>query len=217
MHSPIQNTNYYIEVGDASKEAGRGLGQRGWYEFASNFCKNNTVLDVGCGLGDGLDILAKSAQKATGIDLDERLKKENVEIISIKDIDDNAVDVVVCIDVIEHVIEDYDFVKDLVRVARNRVCVSTPNWTASHCTWKYHIREYTPAQLIALFSDYGKVTLFKGTPSGSEVYDIKNLTAFLLFNSLRISPLSAFLAKCLNYILPKHMKINSHLFLVLDL
>lgn len=73
-HSPIQNSAY-ITVGDESVISGRGLGQRKWYEYASNLCENQTVLDVGCGLGDGIEILDKKAIKATGIDLDPRLKK----------------------------------------------------------------------------------------------------------------------------------------------
>jgi len=60
-------------------------------------------------------------------------------------------DTVVCIDVIEHIEKDLTFVKDLMRVARRQVLVSTPNWTASRCHWPYHVREYTPAELVGLF------------------------------------------------------------------
>ncbi|MGY6274691.1 class I SAM-dependent methyltransferase [Methylomonas sp. MgM2] len=204
-------------MGDETVHSGRGLGQRRWYEFASNFCENKTVLDVGCGLGDGIDILKKKAKKVTGIDLDPRLKKENIEIIDLKEVNDDYVDVIVCIDVIEHVLEDYEFAKNLVRVAKNRVCVSTPNWSVTRCAWKYHIREYTPAQLLDIFSCYGKITLFKGHSNGSEIYEVKNLKHFLLFNHFRASKWTDFLARCFNFVLPKHMKIYSHLFLVLDM
>ena len=61
--SRIQNSNYKT-CGDHSVEAGRGTsGQIGWYVLASKFCKNQSVVDVGCGLGKGLEILCKVSKK----------------------------------------------------------------------------------------------------------------------------------------------------------
>ena len=45
------------ECGDEDVTAGRGPGQLPWYEFALRFVKGKSVLDAGCGLGKGMDIL----------------------------------------------------------------------------------------------------------------------------------------------------------------
>lgn len=79
--------------------------------------------------------------------MDERLRKPNVEFSDIKDVESKSVGVRTCIDVIEHVEENLDFALELVRVARQDVLVSTPNWTVSRCKWPYHICEYMPRQL----------------------------------------------------------------------
>jgi 2-polyprenyl-3-methyl-5-hydroxy-6-metoxy-1,4-benzoquinol methylase len=93
--------------GDESVRAGRGSGQLDWYRFARPFVAGRTVLDAGCGLGDGLRILATAAAKAEGQDLDPRLGGPDVLIKPVEEIPDKSYDVVTSIDVIEHV-EDPD-------------------------------------------------------------------------------------------------------------
>ncbi|MCG6536778.1 MAG: hypothetical protein L7F78_19245, partial [Syntrophales bacterium LBB04] len=64
--SSIKNPNYKV-TGDVSVEAVRGVREQAeWYAFASIFCKNHAVLDVECGLGEGLKILAKEAKAVPG-------------------------------------------------------------------------------------------------------------------------------------------------------
>src|SRR5262245_47521947 len=135
------------QVGDTSVEAGRAAGQIGWYEFATRFVVGKTVLDVGCGLGDGVTILSRTARNAIGLDLDSRLERSNILITTTDQVPDKSFDVVLAIDVIEHVIDDLDFVMQLGRIARQNVFVTTPNWTLSRCQWPFHVREYTPQQL----------------------------------------------------------------------
>ncbi|MGE0420512.1 MAG: class I SAM-dependent methyltransferase, partial [Acetobacteraceae bacterium] len=136
------------QVGDVSVVAGRGPGQMGWYQFAADhLVAGKSVLDVGCGLGAGLALLAKPARSVKGQDLDPRLARPEVMIGPIEEIQDKSYDVLTCIDVIEHIEQDEAFVQQMGRVARETVFVSTPNWTASRCQWPYHVREYTPRQL----------------------------------------------------------------------
>ena len=127
------------KVGDTSVEAGRGSGQLGWYKFASNIFKNMEILDAGCGLGKGLEILRQSNNQVTGQDLDPRIKGEKILITPLKSIHSNSFDIVTSIDVVEHVENDKEFISDLVRIAKYSVFITTPNWTISRCQWPYHL------------------------------------------------------------------------------
>ena len=146
----LQVTRVVRKVGDESVRAGRGPSQLAWYEFAAPLVTNKTVLDAGCGLGLGLDILKRSAKKVIGQDLDERLSHPNITITTLDKIADKSFDVVTSIDVVEHVEDDLDFVRQLARIAREFIFITTPNWTVTRCHWPYHVREYTPKQLEAL-------------------------------------------------------------------
>jgi 2-polyprenyl-3-methyl-5-hydroxy-6-metoxy-1,4-benzoquinol methylase len=196
--------------GDADVEAGRGPGQLGWYQFAGAFVRGKEVLDVGCGLGHGLRILAASARRAEGQDLDSRLAAPGVRIGPLTEVAAKSFDVVVSIDVIEHVDDPSAFLGQLVRVAREGIFLSTPNWTASRCRWPFHLREYTPREFELLLAPFGTVTLFKGTPDGRVVHPVGSRFGYYLFNDLRNWPPSAIPTRCLNYLLPSRFKIHSH-------
>jgi 2-polyprenyl-3-methyl-5-hydroxy-6-metoxy-1,4-benzoquinol methylase len=131
-----------------------------------------SVLDVGCEPGYGLDILARSARDVWGQDIDPRLAGPRIHIRTLESFSTNSFDVVVSVDVIEHVQDDLGFVTQLARIARQRVMMTTPNWTAGRCTWQFHVREYTPGHLRRLGERFGRCELWKGTPDGSEVYAI---------------------------------------------
>jgi 2-polyprenyl-3-methyl-5-hydroxy-6-metoxy-1,4-benzoquinol methylase len=101
------------QCGDEHVLKGRKPLQMGWYELASSLVQGKAALDVGCGSGEGLMLLAEKADRATGLDIDERLNREGLEIC-IQDISllpNESFDVVVCIDVIEHVEDDRAFLK----------------------------------------------------------------------------------------------------------
>jgi SAM-dependent methyltransferase len=156
--------------GDEVVLSGRTPSQMGWYGFLGDVVEGQSVLDVGCGSGEGLRILTNRATSALGIDLDERLRRSdvNVEIKSVTDVPDKSFDVVVCLDVIEHVEADRALVAELFRVARKAVFVSTPNYSVSFNRHPYHVREYTPYEFARLFDGYGDVTLYGGTAKGFE-------------------------------------------------
>ncbi len=165
---------------------GRKPSQMGWYEFAAGLFKGEEVLDVGCGSGEGLKTITAQARRAVGIDLDDRLRRAdlNVEIKSIEDVPDKSFDCVVCLDVIEHVTDDRAFVAHLFRVARKAVFMTTPNYTISRNRHPYHVREYTPAEFSALFDGCGVVTLFGGNARGGERVVITRRRSYFLVNAL---------------------------------
>jgi len=111
------------------------------------FCRDHyirdgdSVLDVGFGLGFGLHIMAAKAGRLSGIEVDSaaaqrggRVFEGHPRVGSVALYDgltvpmaDNSVDVVTCVDVIEHV-EDYEsLLGEMIRVARRRVFLATPN------------------------------------------------------------------------------------------
>ncbi|XZE54234.1 class I SAM-dependent methyltransferase [Planctomycetaceae bacterium SH139] len=202
----------FKKCGDLDVSSGRVATQLGWYKFAASFCRGHKVLDVGSGLGEGMKILSSTAEDVFGLEVDKQLEGPKVMIKDLSAVDSASFDSLVCIDVIEHIEKDVSFAKDLTRVAKNQVLVSTPNWTASRCQWPYHVREYTPQQLVGLFKQYGKVTLYKGEPSGDRSYQVRFPRIYYIMNALRSFPPTSFLTRCINAVLPQSCKINSHLF-----
>jgi SAM-dependent methyltransferase len=172
--------------GDHEILAGRKPAQMGWYQLAADFAAGQSVLDVGCGSGEGLKVLAARASDALGIDLDERLERPDVRvrIQSVSDIPDKSFDIVVSMDVIEHVEDDRAFVADLFRVARKAVFITTPNYAVSRNRHPYHVREYTPSEFERLFASYGRIELLAGSAHGFEHVPVTRRGAYFLVNAL---------------------------------
>ncbi len=136
-----------------------------------------TVLDVGFGLGYGLNILAIKAKEVSGVDVDRKaydycqntVVGRNPRLVHMSIYDgynlnfpDNSFDVVTCVDVIEHV-EDYNrLIKEMLRVAKKGVFISTPNrlpeYTNSDGTPKnyWHLREWSFEEFDDIISEYGQ-------------------------------------------------------------
>jgi 2-polyprenyl-3-methyl-5-hydroxy-6-metoxy-1,4-benzoquinol methylase len=175
------------DCGDESISKGREPCQMGWYAHAVTLCNGDRVLDVGCGVGDGLALLATNAGEAVGIDVDERLGQRDDVTIQIRDlrtIPEKSFDTVVCIDVIEHIEDDWEFVRDLARVARRKIYLSTPNYAASFNRWPYHVREYTPRQLERLVGAFGPVEVYGGDSRGEVRQKITNRGVYYLLCDL---------------------------------
>ena len=197
-------------VGDISVEAGRGAGQLKWYEYASQIFNGKRILDAGCGLGKGLEILRRSNPVVIGQDLDERLARDQVLIGPLDRIESKTFDVVTSMDVIEHVEDDRGFAANLCRIAKETVFVTTPNWTISRCKWPYHLREYTPRELEALFKPYGSVQLLKGNSDGSMIFPVVHSGRYHAANALRSFLPTAFVTRVINHFLPQRHRILGH-------
>jgi SAM-dependent methyltransferase len=136
------------------------------------------VLDVGFGLGYGLNILAIKAQSVSGIDVDKKTydycqgtvvgRNPKLATLSLYDgysipFPDNHFDLITAIDMIEHV-EDYDrLIKEMLRVVKKGVFLSTPNrrpeFTNPDGTPKnyWHLREWTNEELDEIIKRHGEI------------------------------------------------------------
>lgn len=149
-----RNTNPVVPIEQLSLEDRKkepGHSQDHWYALAGAYSSNMTVLDVGAGTGSGLAVLrAMGAKEVLGID--PLPAGPEVLPINVRLFRDASFDIVTCFDVIEHVEDDTDLLSHLLRICRYVVLLSTPNWNVWKCTNKYHVREYTPAELEALLA-----------------------------------------------------------------
>ena len=140
--------------------------------------ENAKILDVGFGLGYGLNILSIKSNDVNGVDVDGKVldyctktivgKNPRLKILKIFDgynlpFSDETFDVVTCIDVIEHV-EDYNrLIKEMLRVSRKGVFLSTPNrrpeYTNKDGSPKnyWHLREWSYDEFDEIVRIFGRV------------------------------------------------------------
>jgi len=136
------------------------------------------VLDVGFGLGYGLNILAIKASSVDGVEVDARALEyctgtvvgRNPRLNSLALYDgyhlpfcDDAVDLVTCVDVLEHV-PDYDrLLEELLRVSSRGVFLSTPNRRSEYTRPdgrprnRWHLREWSYQELDDILGLHGHV------------------------------------------------------------
>lgn len=120
---------------------------------------SGTVLEIGSGEGYGILELASKADKYIAVDkyeaiISNDLKDQNklefhkMNVPPLR-FDDNSVDYVVSFQVIEHIQDDEEFVKEIHRVLKpgGKLILTTPNilMTLSRNPW--HIREYNPTEM----------------------------------------------------------------------
>lgn len=151
-----------------SVSAGREPTQNGWYVLAAQICREmqlRTVLDVGAGMGVGLDILSGAVSNVEGVECDERLLPyhPNLKLKPLSEYGNDSFDAVTCIDTIEHVLDDLSLLHDLRRIASKLVVVSTPNWTRSEARNRHHCRELTIGEFMV---HYRPDQVFVGSPDG---------------------------------------------------
>ena len=119
------------------------------------------VLEIGTGMGYGVEVVAPSAERYITID---KSRAYNVELpanaefremtVPPLDFDDESFDYVISFQVIEHIKNDKEFVAEVSRILRKggKFIVSTPNAPMSLTRNPWHIREYTAEELKTLLS-----------------------------------------------------------------
>lgn len=141
------------------------------YIAATDYVKGQ-LLEVGCGQGRGIGILFPYVQKYVALERHQKIVHElksrhpSVDIRQaivppFHGIPDNAFDTVVSFQVIEHIKDDREFLKEIHRSLKpgGRALITTPNIKFSLTRNPWHIREYTAVQLVELAKEiFSKVT-----------------------------------------------------------
>ena len=112
------------------------------------------VLEIGTGLGHGVEIISPHTRSFITIDNDDtnldlsnypNVEFHKISAPPIKGIASASVDYVICFQIIEHIRRDFDLMREINRVLRprGRLIISTPNAKASLTRNPWHVREYT--------------------------------------------------------------------------
>ena len=130
------------------------------YHYAAGLVSGD-VLEIGTGMGYGVEVVAPAADKYVTID---KSCAYNVELpansefrqmtVPPLDFADESFDYVISFQVIEHIKNDKEFVAEVSRVLRKggKFIVSTPNAPMSLTRNPWHVREYTAEELKKLLS-----------------------------------------------------------------
>ena len=114
------------------------------------------ILEIGTGSGYGVEIIAPKATRYITIDKhlpQNPLQLDNVEYYEMEvppiGFESGSFDAVVSFQVIEHIDDDIDFVREVARVLRpgGKFVVSTPNAPMSLTRNPWHVREYNADEL----------------------------------------------------------------------
>jgi len=170
---------------------------------------SGTVLEIGCGEGYGVPVLAALAQKYIAIDkyqthidssiMDKyNIEFRQMEIPPLTDIASNSIDYVVTFQVIEHIQNDDLFLKEIFRVLRKggKLLLTTPNKLMSLSRNPWHIREYTPSEMENTLKKSFTSFVIKGVYGRDKVIkyyqknkaSIKKITRFDIFNLQYLLP-----------------------------
>ena len=162
------------------------------YETAGVLGAGKDVLDWGCNVGYGMEVLSRTARSVSGLDLSERaveaarrrLRRRSADIQWYQggccNYVDDAFDVVTSFQVIEH-ISDYDtYFGEILRVLRpgGTAIFTTPNAALRLAPgmkpWnEFHVHEFTPVELEdVLASRFHSVTV-RGLFGVDELYAIE--------------------------------------------
>ena len=128
------------------------------------------ILEIGTGMGYGVEVIAPKATRYISVDkeLPEHINQlENVEYYEMEvppiGFENGSFDAVVSFQVIEHIEEDIDFVREVSRVLRvgGKFVVSTPNAPMSLTRNPWHVREYNADELRNLLEcSFSKVEAY---------------------------------------------------------
>jgi len=148
----------------------------GRYRWAAGAVNGKEVLDAGCGVGYGAEMLAAAgASRVVGVDIapkaieDALRRADSIGEFLVADLEQlpfapRSFDAVVCFEVIEHLRRGELVLDELRRVLRPEgvLIVSSPNRDVYLPGNPHHVHEYTPSELhAALTKRFRHVALYR--------------------------------------------------------
>lgn len=141
------------------------------------------LLEIGCGEGRGVELLAPKVVSYTAVDkieevvhsLSSKFKDASFIQANIPPLpfDNNSFDTIVSFQVIEHIKDDAAYLREINRILKpgGKAFISTPNikMTLSRNPW--HIREYTAQELTSLCQQYFENVEMKGIGGNEKVME----------------------------------------------
>lgn len=172
------------------------------YEQAALLLKGK-ILELGCGAGRGMQVIAAAAKDYTAIDKNARLLAVHRQhyphfhfleqhVPPFEGIPSGQFDTVISFQVIEHIGPDEAFVQEIHRVLKpgGKAILTTPNRLKSLTRNPWHVREYTADEFDRLLGrHFGQVEV-RGITGNDKVLDyyeknrksVERITRFDLLN-----------------------------------
>lgn len=179
------------------------------YYEAKKLVKGST-LEIGCGEGYGIEILADNTENYLAIDkfkaaaFDKYQDHEGVEcrqmsVPPLEGIESDSFDTVVSFQVIEHIEDDEKFLEEIRRVLKKggKAIITTPNKKMSLTRNPWHIREYDPAEMERLVAKYFADYEIKG------LYGNEKVMQYYEENKRSVQKITRFDILNLQYLLPR--------------
>lgn len=145
------------------------------------------VLDIGCGNCPFEHLINTANAQYIGIDVEDSNKWDykNSKMITYDGknlpFDSDSINHIICTEVIEHISNPYDLVKDMWRVLKpNGTAIITIPWSARFHYKPHDFYRYTPSAIQLLFSDFGKIVV---SNRGTDINAIVNKSIVLYFRN----------------------------------
>ena len=161
------------------------------YEEAARLAAGKAVLDVGCNVGYGIQVLASTAASVAGIDVSpQAVQAAQQRLGSTADIrlydgvqcsfTARSFDVATSFQVIEHVSDYQAYLSEIIRLLRpdGLVVFTTPNarirLDPGMKPWnEFHVREFNHSELKELLSTWFEAVEIRGLFGKDELYQIE--------------------------------------------
>lgn len=140
------------------------------YYCGRGYCEpEDIVLDCGCGLGTGTELLSRVAKKVIGIDRDpeailyasntHKLENNYFMVGNLDQLDKlPECDVIICTEVLEHLRYPETFAAKAMIAARKKIFITTPVIPTKHED-STHLHDFTETQVIEMFTGEGWVNI----------------------------------------------------------
>jgi 2-polyprenyl-3-methyl-5-hydroxy-6-metoxy-1,4-benzoquinol methylase len=167
------------------------------------------VLEIGCGEGYGMEMLCSEAaywlavdkKKPAHIHFSGKLDFRKCILPDLSILEDESFDTIICFQVIEHIGNDHALMQEMKRVLKTggKLYLTTPNRDMSLTRNPFHVREYTPPQMMALAARHFHRPAIKGIFGNRLVMDYYETNKRTVEKFLRFDPLN------LQYAMPAFM------------